>query len=249
MFNFKRKIALAALLAATASATQAATLYSYEANGFRIAYGSDTALGEDLITQLFGGATLQNGVYTQVFADFEGSFIYDEADTADAVASGGTGYGNIWDFDGTVGVGANSFGSDFGITTVTNDFLDENNVLQDGVLIGSGDNSNNNLQAFTVGDWTLNGYAISFLSGDDTLIADESLPGDLTALGGAAYAGMTFENSNGDIEGFIIEIELTNEGNVATPGFHPGVTVVPVPAAAWLFGSALVGLAGVRRRR
>jgi hypothetical protein len=28
-----------------------------------------------------------------------------------------------------------------------------------------------------------------------------------------------------------------------------GVTTVPVPAAAWLFGSALIGLAGVARKR
>ena len=40
----------------------------------------------------------------------------------------------------------------------------------------------------------------------------------------------------------------------AFPGFHPtfsgtGLTKVPVPAAVWLFGSGLMGLVGVARRR
>jgi hypothetical protein len=29
----------------------------------------------------------------------------------------------------------------------------------------------------------------------------------------------------------------------------PGAGVIPIPAAAWLFGSGLLGLAGVARRR
>jgi hypothetical protein len=30
---------------------------------------------------------------------------------------------------------------------------------------------------------------------------------------------------------------------------NDGTSVVPIPAAAWLFGSALLGLAGVARRK
>ena len=42
-------------------------------------------------------------------------------------------------------------------------------------------------------------------------------------------------------------------GSPSFPGFHPAftgsLTKVPVPAAAWLFGSGLLGLVGVARRR
>ncbi len=62
--------------------------------------------------------------------------------------------------------------------------------------------------------------------------------------------------------------DITATGNTATvtavsaaittpspafPGFHPAfngtISAVPVPAAAWLFGSGLLGLVGVARRR
>jgi len=41
---------------------------------------------------------------------------------------------------------------------------------------------------------------------------------------------------------------LTNDPNV-TSGYFGGSTPVPVPAAAWLLGSGLIGLAGVARRK
>lgn len=41
---------------------------------------------------------------------------------------------------------------------------------------------------------------------------------------------------------------LTNDPNV-TSGYFGGSTPVPVPAAAWLFGSGLVGLSGIARRK
>ena len=45
---------------------------------------------------------------------------------------------------------------------------------------------------------------------------------------------------NGPFPGFNAAFELTGAGLVSA---------VPVPAAVWLFGSGLVGLAGVARRR
>lgn len=41
--------------------------------------------------------------------------------------------------------------------------------------------------------------------------------------------------------------ELTWDGATASLNFNP--TVIPVPAAVWLFGSALAGLAGIARRK
>jgi hypothetical protein len=43
---------------------------------------------------------------------------------------------------------------------------------------------------------------------------------------------------------------VTDWTTVSGSGFHYGsATVIPVPAAFWLFSSALLGLAGLRRRK
>ncbi|MBU2568617.1 MAG: VPLPA-CTERM sorting domain-containing protein [Gammaproteobacteria bacterium] len=66
------------------------------------------------------------------------------------------------------------------------------------------------------------------------------------AVGGAADTGIPyFENAH---------IGFPNLGPIITAdsfGFHVDLTVrpVPVPAAVWLMGSALIGLAGFRKRR
>lgn len=49
--------------------------------------------------------------------------------------------------------------------------------------------------------------------------------------GGAFYSGISFEPQTVTFDGAAVQVSL------------------PVPAAAWLFGSALVGLAGLARRR
>jgi hypothetical protein len=41
---------------------------------------------------------------------------------------------------------------------------------------------------------------------------------------------------------------ITSDSGV-TSGFFGGSTVVPVPAAVWLFGSGLLGLIGIARRK
>jgi hypothetical protein len=44
-------------------------------------------------------------------------------------------------------------------------------------------------------------------------------------------------------------ITLGNTGNTWYSYSFSGTAAVPVPAAAWLFGSSLLGLAGAMRRR
>ncbi|CAD6877683.1 hypothetical protein [Methylomonas albis] len=46
----------------------------------------------------------------------------------------------------------------------------------------------------------------------------------------------------------LIEKKQSTQSLVFTPFIEGGTTAVPVPGAAWLFGSALVGLMGLRRK-
>lgn len=94
---------------------------------------------------------------------------------------------------------------------------------------------------------TTNGGSMSLSTNDWFIFA-------VTNDGGATWvadtgASETTSGSNiwlvsfGD-SGTSLEVDVTREGTITTPA-----TVVPVPAAVWLFGSGLLGLVGVARRR
>lgn len=71
-------------------------------------------------------------------------------------------------------------------------------------------------------------------------IVDDNGYGTLPGLWDLAFFGVGFNNAAGKLSLFGNASGIFMEGSIAP---------VPVPAAAWLFGSALVGLAGVGRRR
>ena len=65
-------------------------------------------------------------------------------------------------------------------------------------------------------------------------------------LGGATtfYDNTTWDGATGTVVG-----STTSNGITALSTYNIAVAEVPVPAAAWLFGSALLGLTGIARRR
>jgi hypothetical protein len=71
-----------------------------------------------------------------------------------------------------------------------------------------------------------------------------------SALGVSTLQTLSFDSSWSSLESFRIEIDNTNGGN-AFASFIDNVVVeaVPVPAAAWLFGSALAGLGWLKRKQ
>jgi hypothetical protein len=100
------------------------------------------------------------------------------------------------------------------------------------------------------------GTNIAFLSGVDGhlqpvptqttagLVIDDAGNGTLGGLWDAAFFGTNFNNAISAVSLFGNSAGLFLEGSVSA-----APSAVPVPAAAWLFGSALVGLAGIGRKR
>jgi len=74
---------------------------------------------------------------------------------------------------------------------------------------------------------------------------------DMAALNGTAVTlyGMTGNNSTGAVQSYILgSVSMDSTGKLTITGNSP-TTTVPLPAAAWLLGSGLMGLVGVSRRR
>jgi hypothetical protein len=142
------------------------------------------------------------------------------------------------------------FGSDTGVELSTSNFnIDATvfKIITDGADIDIAD------EAFTltstgVFDSGFGSFSGSFIVGGGLLEGsvdnltvlslggvDASFGGDLTYTGGSLMGGL----AGGRIEGV-----LSGNDVVAKLG-----VVVPVPAAVWLFGSGLIGLAGIARRK
>jgi hypothetical protein len=71
---------------------------------------------------------------------------------------------------------------------------------------------------------------------------------DTSIISGLDYQILPFSLDQADYAMFYLEDTGTADTYLAT-GFLTSVTVVPIPAAAWLFCSGLVGLIGIARRK
>lgn len=75
---------------------------------------------------------------------------------------------------------------------------------------------------------------------------DESLP---SSLNGKPWM-WSFSHASNDIYSIAIEFSGTaSRVGLAFDNFSPASVLVPIPAAAWLFGSGLLGLVGMARRK
>jgi hypothetical protein len=100
---------------------------------------------------------------------------------------------------------------------------------------------------YTGGTWVVDSIAATITSSGGTC------SGSASACAGPFTAGVYTFNS--DAAGPVPSFNLTGLTSPVAPGNQQRFTLVqaapevPVPAAAWLMGSGLVGLAGVARRR
>ncbi len=147
---------------------------------------------------------------------------------------------DIQDFSGDTGVDLTSFvfsidATAFAIVTEGDpvDIPDESFVLTSTGVFDSGSGLFSG--TFTVGSLlsgTFDNLFVLSLGGSDGQFA-----GDVTYTGGSLMGSFT----GGSLEGAFSESSV-----VAKLG---PVAVVPVPAAVWLFGSGLLGLVGIARRK
>ena len=99
----------------------------------------------------------------------------------------------------------------------------------------TGDGINNEVELFTsvfaiAADLSLSGQGSAFPGGSHDVVFDV-LPGDVNAILNPPFTITGLEGS------------LSINAEIVFPG------AVPVPAAVWLFGSGLIGLIGVARRK
>jgi len=115
------------------------------------------------------------------------------------------------------------------------------------------------LDLFTSNDGTEN-MLVQFYDSGDSLITDTTLVGtdplNASTMGGYVSASLNVANvksivftmvTSGCVNAAGASVGCKDDGSA--DGAVAGVTTVPIPAAAWLFGSALVGMIGVGHRK
>ena len=98
-------------------------------------------------------------------------------------------------------------------------------------------------------DWTAEAFDVGGASlGSITLTGDKNFVLGMSWDSGTTYFADSSVAPQSTADTFLVTFE-SNDERVAGVTLAVDVAVVPVPAAAWLFGSGLIGLVGVARRQ
>ena len=154
-------------------------------------------------------------------------------------------------------------GNPAGIEQVLSSSLTANSHYELSVAVG---NPQSYFSPRSLRDWNTEnfpGYIIQLLAGGTVIAEDINSVTINEGDFGIASLSLTVDNSHAALLGMALGIRLLNQ-NTDASGLFMGiewasavdfdnvqlsVSAVPVPAAVWLFGTALVGFIGVSRRR
>ncbi len=119
------------------------------------------------------------------------------------------------------------------------------------VVLANTNGVNDYLHAITFGSAI--SFGLSFLN-TQPFVSSNSLGSSTFSLGLFADAlGVTpllnVTGTSGSVPGTLFMVNLMDNGTVTTQIPASQANVVPIPAALWLAGSGLAGLAGIRRRK
>ncbi|MEE9494354.1 MAG: VPLPA-CTERM sorting domain-containing protein [Gammaproteobacteria bacterium] len=236
MFGIKTKLglstAVAALLMSSVGTAMAATVVTGVENG---------PTGNSIVDLLAGGQTLPvgdgSGDYTinsDLYSSFggttpfNGADLFGDEDVYRFTLDGSTPFSASIDLVGTV-LGAPYNPIIFlGMTDPSNPITNEIKVASNDPLLPS-----TTADAFSVSNPVAGDYYLF-----------------VTQFGNSPVSGNGTPLHQSNFDGVIIGgIEDTQSGNWGYTLNLSGVSAVPVPTAVWLFGSGLLGLIGVARRR
>lgn len=224
-FAVPAKLALAAAVAATVSAGANAVAVDSNITGMQMTLGTtDLLAAPGYVTSIaIGGDTVTGLTMTGDMTAFTaGTYVYIDMQLTDGIRQGVNGAGGTIFTSGYIYI---STSTDGGVTINPFDTVDA---------------SVTNLP-FLAGD---NGHiAPAPTQTTAGLVIDDAGYGTLPGLWDLVFFGSGFNNAAGKLALFGNASGIFLEGEVFA------ASAVPVPAAAWLFGSALLGLAGVGRKR
>lgn len=206
-----------------------------------------TEISEDNGTSVYAGA-IPGSV-------FSGSFSYGDS-PAEAVEIEGDSTEASWLYRGGAygGVITDGLTPTLGIETelavIDNWVLDADDASMLSSFIGAPVSAGT-----TVDLWALTGLSSGAYEDEDFLYNGMWFGIALYSLDGSLLSGLGFQNVPPDLNAadggvlFIEDADAFGTTRLFAVGNLESATLVPVPAAAWLFGSGLLGLIGMTRRR
>ena len=219
------------VIAGTQSVNAASVDYSFNSGGL---YSTN----QNFLSLVTGGATqvaVGNG-WVAPSSNVAGSFSYNNQGAYHhSNAEGAKFYSSISDFDLDLNVSDSTvftLDSLVGQVGLNNDYIPSGQAAVTDMTSVYISGFGQDLSAFDVGNFGLQ-YALIVWSGQG-LLENDSLQGQLPAEIGRLVLGYGDGVSNVVLASQLQLVEVSQ---------------VPVPAAAWLFGSALLGMAGIKRKR